>query len=49
MEPIAVKIENLSFDYQQQKVLDQVNLQVPHKSFLGVIGPNGGGKAPYSA
>ncbi|MEG3224916.1 MAG: ABC transporter [Methanobacteriales archaeon Met13] len=45
MEPIAVKIENLSFDYQQQKVLDQVNLQVPHKSFLGVIGPNGGGKS----
>ncbi|HMK54678.1 MAG TPA: metal ABC transporter ATP-binding protein [Methanobacteriaceae archaeon] len=41
----AVIIKNLSFYYQQKKVLDHVNLQVPHKSFLAIIGPNGGGKS----
>lgn len=43
MEPL-VKIENLTFGYDKQPVLENVNLEVYEKDFLGVIGPNGGGK-----
>ena len=43
MEPL-VKIENLTFGYDKQPVLENVNLEVFEKDFLGVIGPNGGGK-----
>jgi zinc transport system ATP-binding protein len=41
----AVKIDDLSFHYHKRKVLEEVNLRVPHKSFLAIIGPNGGGKS----
>ena len=39
-----VKIDNLSFGYDKTPVLEKVNLSVFEKDFLGVIGPNGGGK-----
>ncbi len=39
-----VKIENLNFGYDKNLVLENVNLCVFEKDFLGVIGPNGGGK-----
>lgn len=39
-----LKIENLTFAYDKQPVLENVNLEVYEKDFLGVIGPNGGGK-----
>lgn len=39
-----VNIENLSFGYDKTPVLEKVNLRVFEKDFLGVIGPNGGGK-----
>ena len=39
-----VKIENLTFGYDKTPVLENVNLSVFEKDFLGVIGPNGGGK-----
>lgn len=39
-----LKIENLTFGYDKQPVLENVNLEVYEKDFLGVIGPNGGGK-----
>lgn len=39
-----VKIENLAFGYDKTPVLEDVNLAVFEKDFLGVIGPNGGGK-----
>lgn len=41
----AVDIKNVSFHYRKRKVLERINLQVPHKSFLAIIGPNGGGKS----
>lgn len=43
MEPL-IKIENLSVAYDKVKVLQNVNLEIFEKDFLGVIGPNGGGK-----
>jgi zinc transport system ATP-binding protein len=43
MEPL-VKIEDLTVGYDKVPVLQNVNLEVREKDFLGVIGPNGGGK-----
>lgn len=39
-----IKIENLSAGYDKAPVLWDVNLEVFENDFLGVIGPNGGGK-----
>ena len=39
-----IKLENVSFCYQQRKILDEVNLDITEKQFLAVVGPNGGGK-----
>lgn len=39
-----LKIENLSFGYDKVPVLLNVNFEVFEQDFIGVIGPNGGGK-----
>ena len=39
-----IQITNLSAGYDGKTVLSQVNLTVYERDFLGVIGPNGGGK-----
>ena len=41
----AISIENLSFAYEKELVLDNINLQVEELDFLAIIGPNGGGKS----
>lgn len=41
----AVKIENLSVYYGQTKALENVSMEVEEGEFLGIIGPNGGGKS----
>ena len=43
MEPL-VKIENLTVGYDKTPVLQKINLEIFDKDFIGVIGPNGGGK-----
>ena len=40
-----IKIKNLSFSYEKQKILENINLEVQEKDFLAIIGPNGGGKS----
>ena len=40
-----IDIKNLSFSYQKQKVLENINLCVEEGDFLAIIGPNGGGKS----
>lgn len=40
----AIQVQNLSFAYQDQVVLNDVNMQIPDGSFVGIFGPNGGGK-----
>ncbi|AXI09890.1 ATP-binding cassette domain-containing protein [Oceanobacillus sp. 143] len=42
-EPI-ISMENISYAYDSKTVLDQINLEIPQGSFMGLIGPNGGGK-----
>ncbi len=39
-----IKIENLSFGYNGEPVLNDINLSVQEHDFLGIVGPNGSGK-----
>ena len=43
MKPI-IEIKNLSAGYDDRNVLRDINLTVYERDFLGIIGPNGGGK-----
>lgn len=43
MEP-AVELKNVSVKYGDLNALKNINLEVEAGSFLGIIGPNGGGK-----
>jgi zinc transport system ATP-binding protein len=40
-----IDIENLTFSYEKDTILEDVNLHVKQKEFLAIIGPNGGGKS----
>jgi zinc transport system ATP-binding protein len=40
----VVEIRNVSFRYESLPVLEDVSLEVRAGDFLGVVGPNGGGK-----
>ncbi len=45
MKADLIKISNLHFAYQQQTVLQEVNLNISDNEFVGIIGPNGAGKS----
>lgn len=40
-----IEIQNLSFAYERELVLENINLNINEKDFLVLIGPNGGGKS----
>jgi len=40
----VIEIKNLYFSYNGVPILDDINLDLPEKAFLALIGPNGGGK-----
>jgi zinc transport system ATP-binding protein len=40
-----IEIKNLSFSYDKDNVLEDINLCIDEKDFLAIIGPNGGGKS----
>lgn len=40
----AVSVENLSFSYPNGLVLKEISFHVEQGEFIGIIGPNGGGK-----
>jgi len=44
MEPPVIELENVSFSYDGQPVLQSVDLAVSRNDFLCIVGPNGGGK-----
>ena len=41
---MAIKVEDLSFSFDSIKIFEGVNLQVEKGEFIGIMGPNGGGK-----
>ncbi|MBN2127615.1 MAG: ABC transporter ATP-binding protein [Candidatus Diapherotrites archaeon] len=44
MNKEIVSIENISFNYSGEKLLENVSLKIYEKDFVGIVGPNGGGK-----
>jgi zinc transport system ATP-binding protein len=44
MEPHAVEVDHVWFSYEGTTVLTDVTFSLPQGEFLGIIGPNGGGK-----
>lgn len=41
---MSIRVSNLDFSYPGRPVLQRVNFEVARGEFLGIIGPNGGGK-----
>jgi zinc transport system ATP-binding protein len=41
----AIEVKQLSFAYGDVMVLEKVDLEVPEGEFLGIVGPNAGGKS----
>jgi zinc transport system ATP-binding protein len=39
-----IKLEKVSFSYSREEFLKDINLSIYEDDFLGIIGPNGGGK-----
>jgi zinc transport system ATP-binding protein len=40
----AVSVQHLSFSYQEISVLKDISFEIQQGQFIGIIGPNGGGK-----
>lgn len=43
MQPL-IRLEHISAAYDRKTVLEDINLSVGEQDFVGIIGPNGGGK-----
>ena len=42
---MLVKLENITCGYDSEKAIEGVNLEIRRGDFIGMIGPNGGGKS----
>lgn len=42
---MSIEVKNLSFDYEGNSVLRNINFQVNSGEFIGIAGPNGSGKS----
>ncbi|WP_257404259.1 ABC transporter ATP-binding protein [Campylobacter lari] len=40
-----IKIHNLYFSYDHKTLLENININLKHQTFLGILGPNGSGKS----
>ncbi len=45
LEKNIIKVKNLTFSYEKQRVLEDINFAIEKNDFLTIIGPNGGGKS----
>ncbi|MBM3198974.1 MAG: ABC transporter ATP-binding protein [Chlamydiae bacterium] len=43
----ALLVQDLSFSYDRTNILDQVSLCIQEGEFVGIFGPNGGGKTTF--
>lgn len=44
MKDSIVKLDHINFKYENKTILQDVNLEIKRGTFLGLVGPNGGGK-----
>lgn len=44
MTESIVSMKNVSYAYEQKAVLTNIDFEIPRGSFMGLVGPNGGGK-----
>ncbi|SEO70788.1 zinc transport system ATP-binding protein [Amphibacillus marinus] len=44
MNKSIVQMKNIKYAYEDKMALNNINLTIPTGSFLGLVGPNGGGK-----
>lgn len=42
-----IRIKDLCFSYGETTILERVNLLIEKKAFIGIFGPNGGGKTTF--
>src|SRR5690625_1212087 len=42
-----IELESVSFNYGKENVLEDINLSIKQGSFVGILGPNGGGKTTF--
>ena len=49
MQEPVIEIRDLTFSYGAGKVLEHIELAVPRGEFLGIVGPNAGGKSGSTA
>ncbi len=47
MQNIIIKARNLSAGYGNQKFIENINLEIPESSYVGIVGPNGSGKTTF--
>jgi len=45
----AIRFENLSFAYQQEPVLREVDLEIPIGTVVALVGPSGAGKSTFAS
>ncbi len=45
MDKYIVTVDNLSFSYGPNKVLEDVSFKIKEGDFVGIIGPNGSAKS----
>lgn len=43
----VIKIKNLKFFYEKASILNEVHLEIKKGEFIGIFGPNGGGKTTF--
>ncbi len=47
MNCYIIEVKNLSFSYDKEKVLQDINVNIKKDDFFAIIGPNGGGKSTF--
>ena len=47
MSKYIIEVKNLSFSYDKEKVLEDINVGIKKEDFFAIIGPNGGGKSTF--
>lgn len=43
----VIRLEHVSFNYENVTALEDINLSIYDTDFMGIIGPNGGGKSTF--